>query len=296
MPTVEVNGARLEYWESGGGAPVVFVHGSLADMRSWHRQKVPFSRHYRAIGYSRRWHWPNAADDAGRPGAPLEEPGRRPGAPLEEPGRRAGYTAALHAEDLAALIRFLCGGRAHVVASSFGGYVALVTAIRHPELVQSLVLGEPPLFPWLPGIPGGSLLLDSFMRGAWEPAQAAFAAGEAENGIRFFLDAVLGPGQFDAMAARARDGILDNAAEMTREAASPDMFSPVTREEARTVVAPVLLLGGELSPPLFAPILAELERCLPRAERRTIPASSHSIHIENAAAYNEAVLDFLGRA
>jgi pimeloyl-ACP methyl ester carboxylesterase len=274
MPTVEVNGAALEYWESGTGAPVVFVHGSLADMRSWHRQKVPFSRHYRAIGYSRRWHWPNDGDGDGRPGL---------------------YTAALHAEDLAALVHRLCGGAARVVASSFGGYVALLTAIRHPGLVQSLVLGEPPLFPWLPGIPGGSLLLDSFMRGAWEPAQAAFAAGDAESGIRFFLDAVLGPGQFDAMAARARAGIMDNAAEMTREAASPDMFSPVTREEARTVEAPVLLLGGELSPPIFAPILAELERCLPRAGRLTIPASSHSIHIENAAAYNAAVLDFLGR-
>jgi pimeloyl-ACP methyl ester carboxylesterase len=58
----------------------------------------------------------------------------------------------------------------------------------------------------------------------------------------------------------------------------------------------VLLLGGAMSPPIFAPILEELERCLPRAGRCTVPAASHSLHMENPAAYNAAVLDFLGRS
>jgi pimeloyl-ACP methyl ester carboxylesterase len=56
----------------------------------------------------------------------------------------------------------------------------------------------------------------------------------------------------------------------------------------------VLLLGGEASPRIFATLLEELPRVLPRAIRRTIPAASHSMHIDNPAAYNEAVLGFLG--
>jgi non-heme chloroperoxidase len=168
--------------------------------------------------------------------------------------------------------------------------------VQKPTLFKSLVMGEPPLFPWLEEIPGGAPLLASFMNDAWEPARRSFAGGRAEEGIRFFLDGVLGPGLFDAMKPGARSGILDNAAEMALEAASPEYFSRLTREEVSRMTKPVLLLGGEKSPPIFAPILSELERCLPRASRCTIPGASHSLHIENPAAYNAAVLGFLGKS
>ncbi|MGA2480542.1 MAG: alpha/beta hydrolase, partial [Spirochaetia bacterium] len=183
MAAAGINGTSLEYWESGAGVPVVFVHGSLADYRTWHRQKGPFSRHHRAIGYSRRCHFPNPTTDAG-----------------------SDYSAASHAADLAELIRRLTGEPVHIVASSFGGYIALYLAVHQPGLVRSLALGEPPLFPWLPEIPGGAPLLASFMNDAWEPAQRSFRAGRAEEGIRYFLDGVLGPGVFDDMKPSARSG------------------------------------------------------------------------------------------
>jgi pimeloyl-ACP methyl ester carboxylesterase len=273
MPAARINGTTLEYWESGAGAPVVFVHGSLADHRTWHRQKMPFSRHYRAIGYSRRCHFPNPAADAG-----------------------SDYSAASHAADLGQLVRQLTDQPAHIVASSFGGYIALYLAVHQPGLVRSLVLGEPPVFPWLEEIAGGAALLASFMHDAWEPARRSFAAGASEEGIRYFLDGVLGRGIFDAMKPGARTGVMDNAAEMALEAASPLYFSRLTREEVRRISLPVLLLGGAMSPPIFTPILDELERCLPQADRCTIPAASHSLHIENPAAYNAAVLGFLEKS
>jgi non-heme chloroperoxidase len=269
--TAAINGTTLEYWECGTGVPVVFVHGSLADYRTWHRQKGPFCRRSRAIGYSRRCHFPNPAADAG-----------------------PDFSAASHAADLAELIRQLADQPVHIVASSFGGYIALYLAVHRPGLVRSLVLGEPPLFPWLEEIPGGAPLLAAFMSESWEPCRASFAAGRQEDGIRSFLDGVLGKGVFDAMKPTARSGIMDNAPEMALEAASPGLFSRLTREEVSGLAAPALLLGGERSPPIFAPILAELGRCLPGARRCTIPAASHSLHIENPAAYNEAVLAFLG--
>jgi non-heme chloroperoxidase len=272
MAAAEINGTTLEYWESGTGVPVFFVHGSCADFRSWHRQRGPFSRHYRAIGYSRRCHFPNPTTDAG-----------------------SDYSAALHAADLAALIRALAAEPVHIVASSFGAYIALVLAVQQPAIVRSLVLGEPPLFPWLQEIPGGAPLLASFMTEAWEPAQRSFKAGSPEKGVRCFLDGVLGPGVFDAMTASARSGIMDNAPEMAVEASAADLFTPLLREEVKKLSTPVLLLGGERSRPIFAPIVSELARCLPRATRTTIPAASHMLHLENPAAYNAAVLGFLGK-
>ena len=82
MAVIDVNGARLEYTDAGRGEPLVFVHGSLEDLRIWRRQVELFSAHYRVIAYSRRYHHPNAAPGDGDP----------------------VYTASLHAADLADLI------------------------------------------------------------------------------------------------------------------------------------------------------------------------------------------------
>ena len=147
MTIIEVNGARLEYVEMGVGDPLVFVHGSLGDLRIWRRQVKLFSARYRVIAYSRRYHHPNAAPGEGDP----------------------EYTAALHADDLARLIEKLNLGPAHLVTSSFGGCVALALAVTRPELVRSLVLAEPPLMPWLEHIPGGAPLAQAFYAEAWRP-------------------------------------------------------------------------------------------------------------------------------
>ena len=112
MPIIETNGAKLEYIEKGQGNPVVFVHGSLNDLRSWSLQMGPFSKQYRAIAYSRRYHYPNAG-----------------------PGDSSDYSVSLHAEDLASLIKGLKLQRPHIVGSSYGAYVALVLATKNPELV-----------------------------------------------------------------------------------------------------------------------------------------------------------------
>ena len=57
--TLEVNGTVLHYITVGAGTPVVFVHGSFGDYRTWHYQMEPFARHYKTIAYSRRYYYPN---------------------------------------------------------------------------------------------------------------------------------------------------------------------------------------------------------------------------------------------
>ncbi len=71
---------------------------------------APFSRHYKVIAYSRRYNFPNH---------------NFPCVP--------DYSAAVDAEDLAALIMRLKLGPVHVVAHSYGGYAALFLAARHPD-------------------------------------------------------------------------------------------------------------------------------------------------------------------
>ena len=126
MPVIKTNGTNLEYIDEGQGDPVVFVHGSLGDFRSWNLQTGPSSKLHRVIAYSRRYHYPNA-----------------------EPGERLDYSVDLHARDLESLIRDLGLQRPHIVGTSYGAYIALVLAAGRPEMVRSLTLGEPPLLPWL---------------------------------------------------------------------------------------------------------------------------------------------------
>ena len=57
--TADVNGAALAYREQGEGKPVVFVHGSADDLRSWAQQLPAIGASYRAIAYSRRYARPN---------------------------------------------------------------------------------------------------------------------------------------------------------------------------------------------------------------------------------------------
>lgn len=118
----------------------------------------PFSEQYRAIAYSRRYHYPHAV-----------------------PGDSTDYSANLHAMDLASFIRGLGLQQSHIVGSSYGAYTALVLASKNPELVRSLTIGEPPILPWLEGIEEGAPLMANFMMNVWEPLKIAFQRGNMEE-------------------------------------------------------------------------------------------------------------------
>jgi pimeloyl-ACP methyl ester carboxylesterase len=123
--TVRVNGVELHYLDQGKGVPVVFVHGGLEDFRAWEPQMATFSGRYRTIAHSRRHNYPNSRVTPG-----------------------PDYSASVDAADLAAFIKSLGLAPAHVVGVSYGAYGALLLAERHPALVRSLVLSEPPVLRW----------------------------------------------------------------------------------------------------------------------------------------------------
>ena len=53
--TAAVGGVTLAFREQGEGEPVVFVHGSASDLRSWDEPLPAIGSSYRAITYSRRY-------------------------------------------------------------------------------------------------------------------------------------------------------------------------------------------------------------------------------------------------
>ncbi|MGH8629497.1 MAG: alpha/beta fold hydrolase, partial [Burkholderiales bacterium] len=154
------------------------------------------------------------------------------------------------------------------------------------------VLGEPPILALLAANSATMPLYTEFQDRVVEPAQALLRAHELEQGVRAFLDGVIGQGAFDQMPPPVREVMLQNVRTLAPEAALTPKRDPFTCDDARRIRVPTLLARGESSPAFLHRILEELGHCLPHSETVTIPAASHAMHLQNPAAYNEAVLKF----
>jgi non-heme chloroperoxidase len=274
LRSARVNGTTLTYRLIGdSGTPVVFVHGSLGDLGDWDAQIATFARTHRVLVYSRRYHPPNPPQNDDQT-----------------------YSPMLHADDLAALLLQLDLAPAHVVGASYGAYTALVLALEHPELVRSVVLGEPPIMPLLNRTPEGDAMRRAFFARALDPARGAFSRGDSVGALRAFVDGESGaPGRFDRLAAPTRAKILAHAFELRREmlANREQYMPPVACADLGKLHTGVLLVSGDRSGPLFHAITSELARCLQNDSSVTIPSADHGINTSNPAYYNQVVLRYL---
>ncbi len=273
LKRVRVNGVELHYLERGSGIPVVFVHGGLVDYRRWAEQVETFSRQYRVITYSRRYNFPN-----------------------QNTAFDPNYSAAVDADDLAALITKLRLGRVHVVGESYGAYAALWLASRHPELVRTLVLAEAPMLRWLNSTPEGKSAFNEFQQRLWQPVGSAFSRsepGEAENLIvGYFLDGAT----VDTIPSELRTLLEANLREWQALTASRDAFPSLRRDEVAGISIPTLLLGGERTLPLHKLLDAEYAALLPNHRRVIIPDATHEMWDEQPVACREETLAFLDRS
>src|SRR5258708_11034735 len=118
MPRLQVNGADLHYEEQGAGPEtVVFAHGLLWSGRMFDRQVAALAGRYRCVTF----------DFRGQGGSEVTG---------------GGYDMDSLTADAAALIAALRCAPCHFVGLSMGGFVGMRLAIRHPELLRSLVLIE----------------------------------------------------------------------------------------------------------------------------------------------------------
>lgn len=281
MATLEVNGVSLDYVEKGQGDPLLLVHGSASDRRTWRHQLAPFGERFRVVAYSRRHHWPND--------------------PISE---GADYSMAEHVDDLEAVVGALDAGPVHVVGHSYGAFLGLLLSIRSPSLVRSLVLGEPPVLTLVtsdPPKPGElfKLLLTSprtavsivrFGASAVAPATAEARKGRAEEAMLRFGRYVLGREAFEALSEERLEQVRANS--MAAEFLGSG-FAPLDPDQVRRVRTPTLLVTGSRSPGFFHRLADRLEALLPDCERAEIAGASHISHEDEPGAYNRAVLSFL---
>jgi pimeloyl-ACP methyl ester carboxylesterase len=115
MKFVQSNGIQLAYEERGEGDPLVLIMGLGADGQVWDLHAQEYAKRFRCFLVDNR-----GTGQSDKPKGP--------------------YSTAQMADDYAGLIKSLGLGKVRVAGISMGGAIAQQLALRHPDLVRSLVL------------------------------------------------------------------------------------------------------------------------------------------------------------
>jgi pimeloyl-ACP methyl ester carboxylesterase len=269
LRTLPINEADLTFQDEGEGPPVILLHGFLGDWRTWRRQVEALSGRFRVLSLSQRYYYPNRWPDDG-----------------------AGFGPAVHARDVAALIRALAIAPAHLVGHSYGGGVATLVALNDPSLVRTLILAEPALASVAASEPQMPALMAEFAQSrqlAYEQWQKGEKARAVEEHLRYVFGAeALERVRAEHYAVMEQNGPVIAAGYRPRPAPPP-----ITAEQIASLRMPTLLIDGSASRPHFRVTCDKLATCFPNVERVTLQGASHALAMELPGAFNEAVLRFL---
>jgi pimeloyl-ACP methyl ester carboxylesterase len=268
MPHIQAEGAKLYYEEAGVGDPIIFVHEFADDLRSWDLQMRFFSRRYRCIGYNAR-------------GYP----------PSDVPSDPALYSQDLATDDIAAVMRGLDIDKAHIVGCSMGAFATLHFGLRYAPMARSLVvLGC--------GYGAKKDSRDGFNREVAELAQSFMDKGMEVVGRPYSL----GPTrvQFQNKDPRGfadfQERFLSHSAEGTGrtmagvQAKRPSLYD--LEDSLRALEVPTLLVIGDEEEPCLEANLY-LKRTIPSSGLVILPRTGHAANLEEPAAFNQAVAEFI---
>ncbi|HEX7318290.1 MAG TPA: alpha/beta hydrolase [Pyrinomonadaceae bacterium] len=262
MPITSVRGLRLYYEEHGRGEPLVLVPGFGTGLWIWYRQVHDFAEKFRTIVFDPRGVARSEATDA-------------------------PFTMRDLADDLAALLEELKVERAHVLGASFGGFVAQEFALAHPEKTRSLVLcctsyggaGHVPPAPETLAAIASTKGLNTAERVrenlllAFSPRFVAEQPEEVER----------------VVTLRAANDVPEHA--YMRQLQAAVAFDAASR--VGEIKVPTLVITGDADAIVPHENSVNLASAIHGARLRVIDGGSHAFFIEQAAAFNRAVVEFI---
>jgi pimeloyl-ACP methyl ester carboxylesterase len=256
------DGATLRVRDFGGdGTPVVFLHGLAGHAGEWSAAASSLPGGF----------WPLALDQRGHASSE-----RRPRA----------VTRAAYVDDVAALIRSVCGGEpAFLVGQSLGGHTALLAAAEFPELVRGLVAVEAGAGGPSPGLPEKiGRWLDTWPRPFGSVAQAVDFFGGGPGGEAW------------AAGLQQRDGgWWPRFDDDVMVAAVAELAVRSWWDEWDRISCPTLLVLGERG---YLPEqeVQRMSQTGPGPVVAVLPGAGHDVHLEEPAAFAGLVHEFLVRA
>jgi pimeloyl-ACP methyl ester carboxylesterase len=281
-----VNGIKLHWVEAGEGPLVVLLHGFPEFWYSW-RYQIPA----------------------------LAEAGYRVVAPdlrgYNESDKPKGYDAYLGgplSADVVGLIAACGEERATIVGHDWGGVIAWMTAIRHPEVVQKLVILNAPhpgaylreirnpaqmlrssyvMFFQTPIAPERLLSAANFRGLRWALRSGSQRVGAfTDEDLDRYVQAFSQPGALTSTLAyyRAMGRRIIGAARQS--GAVPGEV------DRRIVTAPTLVIWGR-NDPVLSQSIADPGDAVPNRKVVFIEDASHFVQADAPERVNELLLDFL---
>ena len=237
MTYVDLNGVKTWYDERGTGEPLVMLHPALTDSRALGPNVDAMAASFRVLLPERRGH------------------GRTPdvGGPI---------TFDSMAQDTIAFVERVVGGPARLFGCSDGAIVALLVALRRPDLVSRLV--------FVAGV---------FHHSGWAPGVV-----DPRNEPPEFMAKTYGE--------VSPDGI-DHWPVVVDKLAREHLVEPcLTSDELSRIACRTLVMIGDDDEVEIEHATA-LYRAIPRSELAVIPGTSHGLLVEKTAVCNGLIHDFL---
>lgn len=257
MPTIHTNGITMHYETAGRGEALLLLHGLGSRSEDWGLQIQAFARCYRVIAPDIRGH--------GRSDKP--------------PGP---YSLSMMAADVLGLLDALEIDTAHVVGLSMGGMIAFQLVTDRPERVRSMVI-----------VNSGPALVPRSIR-EWLLIRQRLALarlfGPARTAV--FLSKRLFP-KLEQESMRAE--FIERWAANDRVAYLASLRALVgwsVRDHIDKIPCPVLVISGDRD---YTPLALKEQYTaqIPRARLIVFEDSGHATPIDQAARFNDCVLDFL---
>jgi epoxide hydrolase 4 len=285
----EVNGVRLHYVSAGRGKLIMFVHGFPEFWYEWEKQLIEFGREYQAVAPDMR-------------GYNLSS----------KPADIENYHVNDIIDDLRALAEHLGHQKFIMVAHDWGGAIAWAAAMRHPEMMEKLVIINSPH----PAVFARELLNNPDQQKASQ-YMLMLRSAEAErvlseNNFARLMDVLVQFGSKWEMSEETRlkyieawsqPGALTGSLNYYR--ASP-LYPPTSKDdealiggilnlprEILAVKVPTLVIWGEEDQALLTGNLSGLEEYIEDLTVKRIPDGTHWVIHEQPELVNTFIRDFI---
>jgi pimeloyl-ACP methyl ester carboxylesterase len=167
----------------------------------------------------------------------------------------------------------------HLVGNSFGGAVALRTALAHQDLVKRLVLVGA-------GVPAWDWTEE--MRDYFAAEEAAIRAGDLDAATEVNLEFWVAPEHWDEVRPQQRRALELQTAHEEPETIWPE-FPALS-----SLRAPTLVIVGDDDKSDFRAIAQHLAEEIPDADLAVVAGAGHLVGLDQPEELNALLLEFLG--
>lgn len=259
MGFINARGSNLYYQEKGEGPPILLIHPAGSTASTWGAVTGDLAEVGRVIAYDRRGYARSGSDVV--------------------------RSASAHAADAAAVLEALEVRPAVAVGTSAGATIALVLAVRRPDLVRAAVVHEAP---WHAMRHPSASGLGALARMEWLGWRGRYAEA-AETLLRWVYAYRDGGTAWDDFPEEWRQIARENGRTVLADLHMTIGARPGPKDLAK-ITSPVVCTYGSRSS-YMQPIMCSLARAIPTARVREIDGAGHAAPFDAPDAFVQVIAE-----